>query len=65
MMPVVGIPLRPWSRENRPLRVMQSAAYFSAIERAGGVPLAIPPLAGSGHLETVLSRVDALCLPGG
>jgi putative glutamine amidotransferase len=43
--------------------------YQDAIIRAGGAPLAIPPLFGDGDVEAVaddvMARVDALCLPGG
>src|SRR6266508_2972080 len=43
--------------------------YQQAIVRAGGVPVAVPPLfddADAGDFaRDVMSRVDALCLPGG
>ena len=38
--------------------------YLRAIERAGGIPLVIPPLA-LGSIEALLGRVDGLCLSGG
>ena len=43
--------------------------YQEAIVRAGGAPLAVPPLFDRDDVEAaaadVMARVDALCLPGG
>jgi putative glutamine amidotransferase len=43
--------------------------YQDAIIRAGGLPIAVPPLFADDDVEDaaldVMSRVDALCLPGG
>jgi putative glutamine amidotransferase len=43
--------------------------YQRAIIRAGGLPLAVPPLFAGDDVEAaageVMARVDALCLPGG
>lgn len=43
--------------------------YQEALVRAGGFPVAVPPLFADGDLDDaaneVMSRVDALCLPGG
>jgi putative glutamine amidotransferase len=43
--------------------------YQQAIVRAGGAPLAVPPLFADGDVDAaadeVMARVDALCLPGG
>ena len=43
--------------------------YQEAIIRAGGAPVAVPPLFSDDEVEEatldVMSRVDALCLPGG
>jgi len=38
--------------------------YLRAIERAGGIPLVVPPL-GLAGIEALLDRVDGLCLSGG
>ncbi|MGF7235301.1 MAG: gamma-glutamyl-gamma-aminobutyrate hydrolase family protein [Frankia sp.] len=62
---VVGVPLRFWQRADRPVRVMQSAAYLTAIERAGAIALPIPPTTGSAGARSLLTRCDGLCLPGG
>jgi len=40
-------------------------AYLEAIERAGGVPLVVPPLCSPQALDALLDRVDGLCLSGG
>ncbi|MBI5105020.1 MAG: gamma-glutamyl-gamma-aminobutyrate hydrolase family protein [Solirubrobacterales bacterium] len=39
-------------------------SYPEAIERAGGLPVILPPLRPEG-ISALLDRVDALCLPGG
>ncbi|MEN6626323.1 MAG: gamma-glutamyl-gamma-aminobutyrate hydrolase family protein [Candidatus Sumerlaeia bacterium] len=39
--------------------------YARAVERAGGVPVLIPPYENPESLETVLDRVDAILLTGG
>ena len=38
--------------------------YFEAIERAGGIPVIVPPL-GPRALDPLLARLDGLCLAGG
>jgi putative glutamine amidotransferase len=38
--------------------------YLQAIERAGGIPVVIPPLAGT-SLEPLLANVAGVCLSGG
>jgi putative glutamine amidotransferase len=38
--------------------------YLQAIERAGGIPVAVTPL-GAPALEALLDRVDGVCLSGG
>jgi len=47
------------SRPHYALRV----SYFTAIERAGGVPIAIPYLPGS--IDTILNMAQGIVLPGG
>jgi len=37
--------------------------YLRAIERAGGVPVVLPPVVSD--LESLLSRLDGICLSGG
>lgn len=39
--------------------------YADAVLRAGGVPVAIPPVGGPGDVERLLERVDGLLLGGG
>jgi putative glutamine amidotransferase len=38
--------------------------YFEAIERAGGVPVILPPL-GPASVDPLLARLDAVCIAGG
>ena len=41
-------------------------AYFRAVERAGGVPLMLPPIPGLiDHIPSLLKRVDAVVFHGG
>jgi putative glutamine amidotransferase len=46
-------------------RVRLSASYIDAIERAGLVPLVIPPLDGREAASAILDAVDGLLLTGG
>lgn len=46
------------------LEVALGTQYPEAIERAGGVPVIVPPLRPDA-VEPLLDRVDALCLTGG
>lgn len=66
MRPIIGIPcysaLRAYTA--RPL-YGNNQAYVRAVERAGGIPLLIPPLADEASLEAVCARLDGLLLSGG
>jgi putative glutamine amidotransferase len=46
------------------LEVALGTQYPEAIERAGGIPVIVPPLRPEAA-ELLLDRVDGLCLPGG
>ena len=46
-------------------RVRLNAAYPRAIERAGGIPVVVPPLLRLAELDRVLDAVDGLLLTGG
>ena len=39
--------------------------YASVIEAAGGLPLALPPIAGEGYLDACLALADGVLLAGG
>lgn len=39
--------------------------YASAVQKAGGIPVAIPPVGGPRDLEQLLDRLDGLLLSGG
>ncbi len=66
--PLIALPMR-FTETADSWRVAASAVgltYQRAIVRAGGQPVALPPLGDTiGELETVLSRFDGVCLPGG
>lgn len=47
------------------LRFRVNAAYVRAVERAGGVPVVVPPLARATGAERILDAADALLLTGG
>ena len=73
MVPLIAVPSR-FTEAADSWRVPATALgrpYQEAIVRAGAVPVAVPPLFGAdpaaatGGAEAVLSRVHALCLPGG
>jgi putative glutamine amidotransferase len=46
-------------------RVSLNAAYPLAVLRAGGIPLVLSPLIGTGHNEEILDAIDGLVLSGG
>jgi len=41
------------------------ARYADAILKAGGIPVAIPPIGGPTDIDRVLGRLDGVVLPGG
>ena len=51
--------------EDHPRRVRLNAAYVTAIENAGLVPLVVPPLSDPAAAERILAGVDGLVLTGG
>ncbi len=46
-------------------RLSLSTRYAEAVLRAGGLPLAIPPVGGPGDLAKLLDRVDGVLFSGG
>lgn len=60
MFPLIGIPCEKHDRYYRVL-----ATYTHAVEKAGGVPLAIPLELEEPTLRELLRRVDGLLLAGG
>ena len=63
-LPVIGVPLRPWSRAGKPSRLMQNRSYIDVIAAAGGVPLPLP-IIGTSQLHQLYRACDAILLPGG
>jgi len=66
MRPLIAIPCHPALREgtSRPI-YGNNRAYVHAVESAGGVPVLIPLLSDLSALDSLLSRMDGLLLPGG
>ncbi|MGH9138244.1 MAG: gamma-glutamyl-gamma-aminobutyrate hydrolase family protein [Acidimicrobiales bacterium] len=71
MRPLIALPSRLTDTADT-WRVPATALgqpYQQALIRAGGLPVAVPPLFAGDDLDDtaddVMSRVDALCLPGG
>ncbi len=46
-------------------RLVLSVRYADSVLKAGGVPVAIPPVGGPGDVRRLLERVDGLLLGGG
>jgi putative glutamine amidotransferase len=57
------VPARPQGEPPK-LEVALATVYPEAIERAGGIPV-IVPLLRPDAIDTLLERVDGVCLPGG
>jgi putative glutamine amidotransferase len=66
--PLIALPMR-YTETADSWRVAAHAVgltYLQAIVRAGGSPVAVPPLGDTiADLEILLSRFDGICLPGG
>ncbi len=66
MQPIIGIPCYSALRAGTDRPVYgNNRTYVHAVERAGGIPLLIPPLADKASLEAVCARLDGLLLSGG
>ncbi|MDN5332451.1 MAG: putative glutamine amidotransferase [Tepidanaerobacteraceae bacterium] len=46
-------------------KIFLNRGYYEAVEKAGGIPLGVPPLKDKGALTNLLDRVDGLLLSGG
>lgn len=62
--PVVAV-TAPILEEEQPRRVRLNAAYLTAVENAGLVPLLVPPLSDPHAADRILAGVDGLVLTGG
>ena len=58
--PVIGITANYADGEER-----LSQYYYKAVEKAGGVPMVIPPLSDTDTIINTLEHIDALLLSGG
>lgn len=66
MRPIIGIPCFTAKRAGtqRPI-YGNNQAYVRAVERAGGVPVLIPPLSDELGMRAICDRLDGLLLTGG
>jgi putative glutamine amidotransferase len=53
------------ARKDSPALSYVSAGYYDAIERAGGIPLILPPIDCESDLDRVLDLLDGVVLVGG
>lgn len=58
--PIIGI-----SGNYSDSNCMLNRAYYQAVEKAGGVPLIIPPIADADAIINTLSKLDGILLSGG
>lgn len=66
MKPRIGLTAAPTTPgDGRPPRVGINQSYIGAVQRAGGVPLVIPPGMAGVDTSTLLETIDGLLLPGG
>jgi putative glutamine amidotransferase len=64
--PVIGVNMDFRSaREDFPAFSILSAGYYESITKAGGIPMAIPPLKDEDDLQRVLDLLDGVVLCGG
>lgn len=62
MQPLIGITM---SFDNCNNKANIKERYYSAVERAGGLPLAIPPLRDKAALKALAERLDGVIISGG
>ncbi len=64
--PLIGLNVeyRPAKKED-PAYVFLAAGYFDAIQRAGGIPVIVPPLNSEDDVNRVLDQLDGFVLVGG
>jgi putative glutamine amidotransferase len=66
MKPLIGLNAEFRSaKKDDPAYAFLAAGYFDAIQRAGGIPVIVPPLANEDDVNAVLDRLDGFVLVGG
>jgi putative glutamine amidotransferase len=64
--PLIGINTDYRSAQgNQPAFSVLTAGYFDSVYRAGGIPVAVPPIAEDDDINTLLDRLDGFVLVGG
>ena len=61
--PLIGISGRRFAQDSPEVRL--SLSYSSCVQRAGGVPVILPPSGGPSDVARALEQLDGLLLPGG
>ncbi len=56
---------RPATKKDPTAYTYLAAGYYDAVERAGGIPLILPPLSVESDVDRVLELVDGVVLVGG
>jgi putative glutamine amidotransferase len=64
MPPIVAI-TAPLRTDAGATRIGLAVSYARAVERAGGLPVLVPPLTDGNHAASVLDAADGLLLTGG
>lgn len=62
MRPLIGITMS-FDYDNKTAKLREK--YITAVERAGGIPVAVPPLQDKGVLNTIVQKLDGIILSGG
>ena len=62
MRPLIGITMS-LDYENRTAKLGEK--YVTAVERAGGIPVAVPPLEDKNALNAMVQKLDGIILSGG
>ncbi|MCA9177348.1 MAG: gamma-glutamyl-gamma-aminobutyrate hydrolase family protein, partial [Planctomycetales bacterium] len=66
LKPIIGVNMDfRAARQDAPAFCFLSAAYFESLERAGAIPVVLPPLESEADLGAVLNRLDGFLLVGG
>ena len=64
--PLIGINTDFFASDGRrPAYSVMCAGYYDCVQRAGGIPVLVPPLAEEDDLEAILDTVDGFLLIGG
>lgn len=63
--PLIGLTTHPWDAPDRPSLDRLLDAIVQAVERAGGLPLLLPPALADATLRRIFERLDGVLFTGG